>query len=201
MAQNRTTQLVSILLFFSFLIGLSASDLASDSAPELLPVSIATVTYSSAVTPDQQAMVEWALERFADAGLKLPDLEISFPTTCGGKAGRYVVGRGQIELCRSHRKIVLHELAHAWDDSADLDREGFLELRGLEEWYDRPGLDANQTGGEQLALIVTWALFDGDLTKPVSPLDSGSAEDRFLPGLDNSAPNELAESFTFLTGS
>lgn len=63
------------------------------------------------------------------AGLQLPDLEISFPASCGGKGGQYLVGRNSVELCHPNRTLVLHEFAHAWDDNSNVDREAFLERR------------------------------------------------------------------------
>jgi hypothetical protein len=161
-----------------------------------------TITYLDAPSDDQRRVVEWAVARYAEAGLQLPDLAISFPVTCGGKAGRYLVGRNTIELCRPHRKLVLHELAHAWDDNSSLDRVAFLRKRGLDDWYEQPGQRSNESGGEQLALVLTWGLMDIDITHPVAesaelPIDEGR---RQLPGLADGTPRVLTELFVQLTG-
>lgn len=160
------------------------------------------MTYVETPTDEQRQVVEWAVARYAEAGLTLPSLEISFPATCGGKAARYFVGQARIELCKVHRKTMLHELAHAWDDSTSLDRAGFLHERGLDHWYERPGARSNESGGEQLALIITWGLMDVDLTHPVAeqagqPIDE---QPRLLPGLADGTPPVLASLFTQLTG-
>ena len=165
-------------------------------------ITAPTITYLNAPSDDQRRVVEWAVARYVEAGLELPDLEISFPVTCGGKAGRYLVGQNTIELCRPQRKLVLHELAHAWDDNSSLDRLAFLQERGLDHWYEQPGQRSNESGGEQLALVVTWGLMDVDITHPVAewagqPIDEGR---RQLPGLADGTPRVLTELFVQLTG-
>lgn len=165
-------------------------------------ITAPTITYLDVPSEDQREVVAWAVGRYVEAGLELPDLEISFPVTCGGKAGRYLVGQNTIELCRPHRKLVLHELAHAWDDNSSLDRPAFLKERGLEHWYEQPGQRSNESGGEQLALVVTWGLMDVDTTHPVAewagqPIDQ---QPRLLPGLADGTPRLLTEMFVQLTG-
>lgn len=160
------------------------------------------ITYIDQPSDDQREIVEWAVEQYRTVGLQLPDLRISFPVTCGGKAGRYFVGQGRVELCRPNRKLVLHEFAHAWDDHSSIDREAFLEMRGLDSWYEQPGERSNMTGGEQLALILAWGLMHVDVTHPRSewagqPLDE---QPRYLPGLHDSSPEVLTEFFEMLTG-
>jgi hypothetical protein len=176
-----------------------SSAAAGSPEPAALPP---VITYAEPPTDEQRKIVEWSVARYAEAGLALPSVEISFPPTCGGKAGRYFVGQAKIEVCKVHRKTVLHELAHAWDDSTSIDRDGFLRERGLDHWYEQPADRCHDSGGEQLALILTWGLMDLDLTHPVAertgqPIDE---QPRLLPGLPDGTPRVLAALFEQLTG-
>lgn len=161
-----------------------------------------TIVFIDVPSDDERAMVDWAIERYIAVGLQLPDLEISFPVTCGGKSGRYLIGAGRIELCRPTRKLVLHELAHAWDDQGVVDREAFMARRGLDHWYEQPAERSTVTGGEQLAQVLTWGLMDLDITWPSSEYAGQPVgeQPRALPGLDDSAPEVLTELFEEFTG-
>ena len=123
--------------------------------------SAPTITFVDEPSVGAREMIGWAIERYLEVGIQLPDLEISFPATCAGKAGRYIVGRNQVELCSAKPKLILHELAHSWDDNSTIDREAFLELRGLDHWYEQSGRDSTESGGEQLAHIIAWGLLTG----------------------------------------
>ncbi len=174
------------------------------SPPANVAPSAPTITYLDVPSEEEAKMVDWAIQRYLDVGLQLPDLEISFPATCGGKAGRYLVGQEQIELCRPHRKLVLHEFAHAWDDTAtNVDRDAFVELRGLDNWYEQAGERSHGTGGEQLALIVAWGLMDVDITARISEFPGQSVDEqpRYLTGLADGSPEMLTNLFSLLTGS
>ncbi len=103
--------------------------LAPESNPALADPAAAVITYLDQPSEADRDVVEWAAERFREAGLRLPDLTISFPTTCGGKAGAYHVGRDHIDLCGPSHRLVLHEFGHAWDDNTSVDREEFERAR------------------------------------------------------------------------
>ena len=165
--------------------------------------SAPTMTFVDAPSDDERQMVEWAVERYLEADLQLPDLEISFPASCGGKAGRYHVGLSHVELCRPTHKLILHEFAHAWDDNSNIDREAFLERRVLAHWYEQPDQRSTESGGEQLAQIITWGLMDVDITARVSEWAGQpiAEQPRHLPGFDNSSPEILTDLFVQLTGS
>lgn len=173
-----------------------------DEMPAAPPAPAPTITYLDPPSDDERQIVEWAVQRYRDVGMQLPDLQISFPATCAGKAGRYLVGQSTVEMCRPTRKLALHELAHAWDDNSSIDRQAFLEYRGLDHWYEQPGERSNLTGGEQLALVVTWGFMNVDITAPSSewPGQPRDEQPRYLPGLDDSSPETLTELFVMLTG-
>ena len=76
----------------------------------------------------QEALIEWAIGRFADAGLELPPLEfVHYPTRepCRGARGLYTGDRSRatIRICVREASpfaelLLLHEIAHAWDGYA-----------------------------------------------------------------------------------
>jgi hypothetical protein len=127
-------------------------------------------------TPNERLLADWALERYRRAGLELPPVEIVFhrdPAACLDNSGLYRSGR--LDVCAVDgmvaysRKVLLHELAHAWIE-ADLtagDRERFLELRGLPSWNSR-AVPWGLRGCEQAAEIVTWGLGEGTIA-PLLP--------------------------------
>lgn len=145
------------------------------------------LTYIDQPSPSAEETINWAVDRFVAAGLQLPDLEISFPVVCHGKAALYHVGRRSVDFCRVGTLLALHEFAHAWDDtSGAVDREAFLELRGLHVWFGGLDLPKEQQGAEHLAQIVSWGLMDQDLRRP--------------PNLANNSEAELTEAFELLAG-
>lgn len=164
------------------------------------------VSFVGAPSDRERAMVVWGMGRFVAAGLQLPDVTVSFPAVCRGAdgralAGRYLVGRGEIELCRPSRRLAVHELAHAWDDGTNLDRPALLEQLQLDHWYEQPGRRSTDSGGEQLALIVTWGLMDVDLAHPV-PAWAGqplAQQPRSLPGMPGRTTADLARLFERIT--
>jgi hypothetical protein len=120
----------------------------------------------------QEALIEWAIGRFADAGLELPRLEfVHYPTTepCRGARGFYTGDRSRatIRICVRAASpfaelLFLHEIAHAWDryTLTDRRRAAFLQLRDLEEWWDNGSAPWHTYGAEQAAQIVAWGLID-----------------------------------------
>ena len=56
---------------------------------------------------------------------------------------------------------MLHELAHAWDDtSGAVDRAGFMKLRGVSVWFGGLDVPFADQGSEHLAIIIAWGLMD-----------------------------------------
>jgi hypothetical protein len=165
----------------------AAQQLDASGAPQA-PAHEPQLTYIDEPTASQRETITWAVGRFATAGMQLPDLDIRFPVFCEGKGAVYHVGHAAIDFCRVNRKNVLHELAHAWDDtSGAVDRAGFMKLRGVSVWFGGLDVPAREQGSEHLAIIVAWGLMDPG---------AGSAH-----GLPNNSDAELTRAFEFLTGS
>jgi hypothetical protein len=123
-------------------------------------------------SPEWTRRVEWGLERFRDAGLPLPAMAITVhdnDAPCDGNSGLYLPNDPvEVHLCtaapvdsRPARVTTLHELAHAWAESqlSTDERATFLELRGLDVWYDRR-LPPHERGAEHAAEVVSWGLMD-----------------------------------------
>ncbi len=142
--------------------------------------------------PIAREMTSWAVRRYDQAGLELPQADVFFHDGrdgCDGYLGTTVVSR--IDLCvrlamePGPQRIVLHELAHAWV-IANLDatrQASFLDLRGLTSWAGR-AVPWKEQGREQAAEIVAWGLGDGTM----------------LPMIDDTGPEALTEAFRSLTG-
>jgi hypothetical protein len=128
-------------------------------------------------TESDRALMEWGLSRFEAAGLELPALDIAFhddKQPCHGFFGLY---RGasppEVDICGFNwdrflpmpKKVVLHELAHAWsaEHLTEADRSAFLQMRGLMSWGDDQ-LPWAEQGSEQAAEIIAWALMDGPVS-------------------------------------
>ena len=134
--------------------------------------------------PVAMELAVWAVGRFEAAGLELPPTEVHFHDGIEGCRGflGYAQG-GRVDLCvrlemeAGPQRLVLHELAHAWE-SATLDevcRERFLQLRGLDAWAG-DDVEWKQRGIEQLAEIVAWGLADGAM----APMIDGDRDPQAL---------------------
>ena len=150
----------------------------------------ATVVASS---PADVAIADWALARYAAAGLELPPVTIVFhddPASCADNSGLYRSFR--IDACLGGqtlayaRRTLVHELAHAWSEAHLLpeDQARFLELRGLRTWNSK-AVPWVERGFEQAAEVLTWGV--GERTTRI-----------LLP--DRDRPDELAVAFETLTG-
>ena len=105
-------------------------------------------------TAEEAAVIMWALDRYAEAGLELPPLAIEVhdsPRGCEGNRGIYLRDAvvDIIHLCDTSAPIVLHELAHAWTahHTSDDVRDAFMEHEGVTQWagaavpYDERGTE------------------------------------------------------------
>jgi hypothetical protein len=119
--------------------------------------------------------VEWGIDRFDEAGMDLPPASITVHddrTPCDGNDGLFRHSNPgepvEIHLCspadvgsRPARLITLHELGHAWAETAltPEERASFLQLRGLRTWSDR-AVPPHEWGAEHAAEVVSWGLMD-----------------------------------------
>lgn len=110
---------------------------------------------------DELSQLTEALTAFSEAGLDLPDLEITFfdsPEECRDAKGRFNPNTTpwRISICTMEiASIVDHELAHAWIEAnvTSAERDAFLALRDLDGWLDAD-VPWNQRGGEWAAVVV-----------------------------------------------
>ena len=161
---------------------------AADGGPgSLLTWHEPRITFVDEPTPKAREIITWAVDQYRNAGLQLPDLTISFPKLCDGKGALYHVGKRSIDFCRINKRRALHEFAHAWDDtSGAVDREAFLELRGLTVWWGGTEMKSREQGAEHLAEIIAWVLMGSN------PKD--------VPQFPKNSVAELTEAFDMLTG-
>ena len=137
----------------------AGDDLVAPTAPVIL-------------TPEYADMIQWALDRYAEAGLDLPGVSVGVyddPVVCGDRRGFHKAG--VVTVCALNpnpstqqgwrRHTLLHELAHAWADLhlIDAQRRGFIELRGAATWRDRDKAWEDRAT-EHAAEIIAWAVAD-----------------------------------------
>jgi hypothetical protein len=146
-----------------------------------------------AAQPQQQQMAEWAIDRYAAAGLDLPQITIRFLgpdlSHCDGARGRVYLDHDPIEIrmCWNSEFILLHELAHVWEahDVAAAKHEPFMEMRdGVSSWA---GLDVTwaERGREHAANVIAWGLLEDPY-----PISDTYPND----------PDSMLAAFAFLTG-
>lgn len=149
--------------------------------------------------PGVDDVVATAAARFAAAALQLPgvfDVVVDLSGRgCGGVGGRYHHDprRPLIVVCDGlsgarGRRILDHELAHAWDH-ANLtlsDRAAILAGWELTEWFSGDEVWGRRAA-EHVAEIVTWGVHDGPRRAPSIPFASCESLDaafRFVTGVD-----------------
>ncbi|MFC2153412.1 hypothetical protein ACFLQ7_02125 [Actinomycetota bacterium] len=142
---------------------------------------------------EARASVEWAVGLFAAVDLELPPFTMAIHADdgpCGGYAGvaRLAEVPLHIDVCNSHRLIIVHELAHAWDHVTltDAEREAYMETRGLQSWNDA-SVEWKDRGIEDLAQVLVWGLLRIDRAQPVDPSDGRGNAFSFATGIDLSA--------------
>jgi hypothetical protein len=149
-------------------------------------------------TVEDRDLARWAIERFRQAGLKLPSFTIVFHDkldACHGYYGYFqTADPPQIDICGFNndrflvtpRKVTLHEMAHAWvsENVDDATIEAFLELRGLSAWNDGKA-DWEDRGSEQAAEVIAWALLD---------------EEHGFYSMSDSSPEAMSAAYELLTG-
>lgn len=158
-------------------------------------------------TKAQQALVDFALGRFAAQGLELPpDLKIEFHDSVleiGGREGVYVHSTRSLHMGTLSKRTMLHELAHAWaaHSLTEEQRISFTAYRGLEAWNDHD-YPWSERATEHAAEIVAWALLDQPNHVPsIERRPDGSSETVYrLLTIEDSDVETLVEAFRFLTG-
>lgn len=111
------------------------------------------------------------IDRFAEAGLVLPDIRIYFHDSregCRGHMGLYGKGGDQhrIDLCELYPEVVTHELAHAWEYHKldDATREAYLRRADLSNWNDKDSPHPSR-GVERVAYLISWGLEERPIQK------------------------------------
>ncbi len=143
-------------------------------------LSTAAVRIGSDVEPltdGEEALVAWAKDRFAQAGLELPELTVRFDPSrdlCGNNEGRYhhePNGERVVTICTresdtfaaqlARRRTLLHEFGHAWDvaNMADEDHDQLGRILGADAWNDHDDVWADR-GVERFAETFVFALLD-----------------------------------------
>lgn len=142
------------------------------------------------------ALGEWALGRYAQAALDLPNIDIYFhdnPEPCKGYSALHTRtdNRSLINVCSTSRTpkvegTILHEIGHSWaaHNLTDHERQAFVELQGLDTWHDQDA-SWNERGTEHAAEIIAWGL--GETSRPP----------RWIP---NNDPDSLTTAYHQLTG-
>ena len=147
---------------------------AVETAPAEEHATVAVVHSIGGAPLDASEMVDWALDRFAMAGLELPDrIAVTFDVSgraCDGSPGRchpeasipeaIVCERDGTSAFRvNNRRItLLHELAHIWhwhriDGWSDESRiVGGVPGDGSVDWHDRTA--------ERVAVVISWGLLE-----------------------------------------
>jgi hypothetical protein len=168
MSRSRRIFSTTFLATLSF-IGASAANpvpLSADLTSAGMPASVTVVGASES----DHAAIGWAVDRLQWGGLELPPVVIEIhtaPADCNGHDGLFRSSETTptVLVCNRSRYIVLHELAHAWEhhNLTDDTRQEFMELLGLTAWSDHD-VAWKERGVEDLAEIITWGLYDIDLT-------------------------------------
>ena len=160
-----------LVTFLALAVPGTGSAVAADAPHTTLPMK------PPGMVAYERTMVEWAYGLFTEAGLTLQAVRISFHESsepCEGNMGTLRHGDDGtrlIRVCADHdkpavrdrwrRKTLVHELAHAWEQTSldDATRGDFADLRGLGNWNDRSG-PWHERATEHTAEVVTWALLD-----------------------------------------
>lgn len=134
------------------------------SAGPVLP----TETTVSGGTAEQREIAAWALQRFEDADMDVPTLDIHLHqdlAECQGNRGVYNSGSQRIDVCVNERNVVLHEIAHAWNHQnlSESQRSEYVSFGGFGSWNDSD-TPWFEKGSEDAADTIAWALLDEPIT-------------------------------------
>lgn len=182
-----STRNVRTAVSIAIALGVGAIAHLSDAAavvPTGAPIPEAPQVLVIDAPPSAMELAVWAVGRFEAAGLELPPTEMHFHDSTEGCRGFLGYAQGsRVDLCvrlemeAGPQRLVLHELAHAWETATldDVCRERFLQLRGLGAWAG-DDVEWKQRGIEQIAEIMAWGLADGAM----APMIDGDRDSQAL---------------------
>lgn len=155
-------RITAIALVTALLAPASAATLPAESGTPRPAIEIETQNRA------QLEMARWAIGRFEDAGLELPDLKIVYPGRdlglCNGAPATALTDQQPVELriCWNDPFILLHELAHAWDaHNLPEDRRGpFMALRTDVDSWTGADVPWERRGIEHAANVIAWGLLE-----------------------------------------
>lgn len=174
---NLRGRAVAFIFFLALLFesGTGLSSVTSASSLDQFDWGTRAVSGESMVSPDPLVAFhgaspelvdrfEIAYERFVQAGLSLPELDVTFHDSgngCGGNVGlhRTEAGVAYLDLCVPTNHLILHELAHAWETSfaSEASRVAFLEYWDLQYWRNSE-VEWHDRGAERAADAIAFAL-------------------------------------------
>ena len=113
-------------------------------------------------TIDEIALVEELTLAFANAGLTLPPLTVTFSddsADCKGHAALHHQFVGNITVCTTNRVTIAHEMGHAWAavNLSDADRDAYTALWGLPTWGSHD-FSWDERATEKAANTIAWAI-------------------------------------------
>jgi len=130
------------------------------------PPQIETVAVVYGADDSQEVAIARALQRFEDAGISLPSLEIyqhDSASGCAGHDGLFTPRESidRVDLCTDSPYILLHELGHAWvENFASQDaRDALLDSFGGGEWSGS-NVEYRKRGAERAASVLAVGLID-----------------------------------------
>ena len=138
-------------------------------APRTTVDPAASLHTMTTLSVEQNTMIQHSLDLYEEAGLRLPGIDfVGYDDTsmCNDRDGLAVRSerRTEIRLCTREtglwqKRIVLHEMAHAWDHHMldEPGREALTEIRTMKGWRDG---EWHERGAEQAAEIITWGVID-----------------------------------------
>lgn len=187
---------------FSVIVAAVVAVLLTGSASANTAPGVGEITISGHTDRSDQEAVGWAQNRFAEAGLPLPDVQVRFHVEsdpCQGSRGGYTIEDGThvVLICNAElgparelqvKRTLLHEFAHVWDhdELTDEIRDEFMRFRGSNGWLS--GVPYDERAGEHAAEVITWGLMDqpflmGSLDEPWSQDDLSDGY-RMLTGVE-----------------
>jgi hypothetical protein len=166
MQQPRT----SVIILTAVVLGLMVAQIAGITRFAAASEPTQPVTIHGA-DDETTSLIERSVARFAEADLELPNLEFFVATdedrtACDGHKGFWHPGGSadRIDVCVATESLILHEIAHAWENHTvdDNTRIAFMALYPENEWEDE-SIGHLAQGIERFADSIAWGLKDRDI--------------------------------------